>query len=215
MCASLAALVAMAACGDIPSSTAPTGNSQALTSDTSSTTVSVSPTTLAPTSTAAPTTPATPPSEPATTAATTSTAAPTTTAADPQCATLELSGSIGDGDGGAGQLYQPLVLTNIGGRSCTIEGYPDVTLLDGDGNPIGNPADREPIAPIAITLGPGQQASALLHTTNGPIGGLCAVHSVSISVVPPDETTALEFDAVYTACGGFSVRPFVAGPAGI
>jgi hypothetical protein len=124
--------------------------------------------------------------------------------------------SIGSEDGGAGQLFRPLVFTNTGSRSCTLQGFPEVVLLDAGGAPIGDPAGAEDTTPPAtITLDPGEVASALLHTTNGPIGGPCLPPSAGISVVLPGDSNDLFVAVAYTACGGFTVRAFVAGPAGI
>jgi hypothetical protein len=97
-----------------------------------------------------------------------------------------------------------------------LQGFADVMLLDAGGTPIGGPAGREDTTPpAAITLDPGEIASALLHTTNGPIGGPCLPPSAGISVVLPGDTDDLFVVTAYTACGGFTVRAFVAGSAGI
>jgi len=62
-----------------------------------------------------------------------------------------------------------------------------------------------------VTLKPGGSAYALLHTANGPIGGPCSPPSVKMKVFPPNQFDAIVFPIAYTACGGFSVRPFLPG----
>jgi hypothetical protein len=122
---------------------------------------------------------------------------------------------LGPSDNGAGQVYAPIVVRNIGTRTCNIAGYPGVSLLDAAGTQIGAPASREVLPTATVSLAPGAAAAALLHTTNGPIGGPCLAPSAKMKVFPPNELDAIVFPAVYTACGGFIVRPFVAGTTGI
>ncbi len=91
-----------------------------------------------------------------------------------------------------------------------------MTLLDAGGAPIGAPAGQEAAGtPATVVLAPGEVASAVLHTTGAGIDPDCTAPSASMSVVPPDNTSAIVFPAVYTACGGFTVRSFVAGPTGL
>ncbi|MFE2029109.1 DUF4232 domain-containing protein, partial [Streptomyces hygroscopicus] len=39
-------------------------------------------------------------------------------------------------------MYLPLVFTNKGTTTCTLTGYPGVSLVDSAGSPIGDPATR-------------------------------------------------------------------------
>lgn len=48
----------------------------------------------------------------------------------PMCATSQLTGSLGAGDAGAGNLYRYLVLTNHSSTTCHLTGFPGVSLLD-------------------------------------------------------------------------------------
>jgi hypothetical protein len=61
--------------------------------------------------------------------------------------------------GTAGTLYRPLVFTNTGGRSCTIQGFPGVSFVTGDdGHQVGEAAMRvDPKGP-PVTLKPGDTA---------------------------------------------------------
>jgi hypothetical protein len=186
-----------------PSTTAPAATTTPPVSSSSATTLG----------TGVPTTPG-----PTTTAPTTVTPAATpspTTPASSRCHTSELGAALGPQDHGAGQIDEPLIVRNIGSRTCQILGYPGVSLLDAAGAQIGAPASREGVPPASVTLPPGGSAAALLHTTNGPIGGPCQAPSAQVRVYPPDEYDAIVFPAVFTACGGFTVRPFVAGVSGV
>jgi hypothetical protein len=106
-------------------------------------------------------------------------------------------------------------LQNVGSRTCQVKGFPGVSLLDASGVQIGAPASRESVTATLVVLAPGASAAALLHTTNGPIGGPCLAASVKVRVYPPDEFDPIVFAAEFTACGGFSVRPLVAGTTGV
>ena len=152
-----------------------------------------------------------------TTAAPTSTTAPasttSTTALPSHCASSELRAALGPAD--AGQIYQPIIVTNTGTRSCQLRGFPGVSLLDASSSQIGQPATRDGSEGATITLAPGASASAALHTTNGgQSADPCVGPSASIKVFPPDNTQSLTVVAAFTACGGFSTSTLVAGTAG-
>ena len=51
----------------------------------------------------------------------------------PPCHASELRISQGRGGAAAGTLYERLVLTNIGGRTCLLRGYPTISALGPDG----------------------------------------------------------------------------------
>jgi ABC-type transport system substrate-binding protein len=160
-------------------------------------------------------------SAPATTSSTTATSTTTTggggsstTAGTPSCSTSELAAELGPSNAGAGQVYQPLILRNTGSSTCVVIGFPGVSLLDGSGAQIGQPATREGNEGSAVVLQPGGVASAMLHTTNEGIGPSCDPTSTQMKVFPPDQTAELTFAAEYTACGGFTVTTLVAGDQG-
>jgi len=145
------------------------------------------------------------------------TTSPATTAANDRCHTDELKGSLGTPSPGAGNLYVPLVLTNVSSRQCVIAGYPGVSLLDAAGAQIEQPAGREPGFPAnAVPVAPGAAASTVLHTTQEGIApGPCWPESTQIKVFPPNELEALAFPGQFKVCGGaFTIRPLVAGTTG-
>jgi hypothetical protein len=128
-----------------------------------------------------------------------------------------LKGSLGTPSPGAGNLYVPLVLTNVSNRQCVLAGYPGVSLLDAAGAQIEQPAGREPGFPSnAIPVAPGAAASTVLHTTQEGIApGPCWPVSTQIKVFPPNELDALMFPGQFKVCGGaFTIRPLVAGTTG-
>jgi len=190
------AVIVLAACGSDNSAPAVGTTAAAITTTTAATTT----TGRAPATT--------------TSAATTS---PSTTTATDRCHTNELKGSLGTPSPGAGNLYVPLVLTNVSSRQCVIAGYPGVSLLDAAGAQIEQAAGREPGFPAnAVPLAPGEAASTVLHTTQEGIApGPCWPESTQIKVFPPNELEALVFPGKFKVCGGaFTIRPLVAGTTG-
>lgn len=137
-----------------------------------------------------------------------------TTAGTPICATSQVEGELGASNAGAGQIYTPLILRNTSSSTCVVRGFPGVSLLDGSGNQIGQPATREGNEGTQVVLQAGGVASATLHTTNQGIGPSCDPPAARIKVFPPDQTADLTFAAAYTACGGFTVTTLVAGDQG-
>jgi hypothetical protein len=132
--------------------------------------------------------------------------------ASPSCHSNELAGSLGAAEGALGTLYRPIVLRNIGSRTCTVEGFPGVSILDSAGTQLGQPATRENVAPGVVSLPPEASASALLTTDTSVHGGPCTA-ATTIRVYPPHEWVPLLVPADgYEVCDQrFTVRPVVAG----
>ncbi|MYS23188.1 Protein of unknown function, partial [Streptomyces sp. DvalAA-14] len=99
---------------------------------------------------------------------------------------------LGRGDPGAGNVYYPLAFTNTGKSSCTLDGYPGVSLIRGDGSVIGKPADRQGPAGTAVRIASGQTVQANLHTLNKGIkGNSCWGKPTFLKVYPPGSTESL------------------------
>jgi hypothetical protein len=113
-----------------------------------------------------------------------------------ECRTASLSARLLPGSPGAGQRYATVVLTNTGGRTCSVTGYGGLALLGAPGQ--GVPTDLRRVAapaPHAVTLAPGGSARSLLHWTAVPAddenGAACEPTATGVVVTPPDQTTAL------------------------
>ena len=139
------------------------------------------PTTAAPATTAAATTP--PPTEPPATAV----------PAIGQCATAALTLTLGDTDGAMGSRFTPLIFTNTGSTTCTLDGHPGVSFVDATGTQIGPSAERTDATTPTVALAPGEQANALMQWHAGDIfGDECApVSADRMKVYPPDQTEAI------------------------
>jgi hypothetical protein len=111
---------------------------------------------------------------------------------------------LGNGDPGAGNIYYPLRFTNTGHRTCTLDGFPGVSLIRGDGSLIGKPADRRGGPGGAVRLAPGSTVQADLHTLNqGVKDGGCWRKPAFLKVYPPGSTDAMTLaTADPVVCGG-------------
>jgi hypothetical protein len=124
-----------------------------------------------------------------------------------QCATSNLSGSIGKGGGGAaGSVEVTLILTNNGSSQCSLQGWPGVSFVGGgNGTQLGNPAqfDRS-TSHDTVVLQPGGTAQAPLKITraeNYPDSDCKPQPADGFRVYPPGATDSLFVkDADFTAC---------------
>jgi hypothetical protein len=140
----------------------------------------------------------------------------TTVPTTPRCVTGALGIRLGQPGAAAGNRYLPIVFTNTSGKTCTLYGYPGVSLLDASGKQIGTPASREAgSTPKLVTVAPGASASAAVHTAAQGVAPSCGPTSTQIRVYVPDERTAVDLTAALADCGGvFSVLPVVPGTSG-
>jgi hypothetical protein len=114
----------------------------------------------------------------------------------PECSTAELSAKLLPGSPGAGQRYATVVLTNAGGRTCSVTGYGGLALLGAPGQGVPTDLRRVPTpAPHTVVLAPGASARSLLHWGAFPAGdesgAACEPTATGVVVTPPDQTTAL------------------------
>ncbi|GAA1189451.1 hypothetical protein GCM10009654_53750 [Streptomyces hebeiensis] len=136
------------------------------------------------------------PSATATAGATTATDRPGAvggkSAAAARCTAENMGLRLGRPDVGAGNIRYDLVLVNKGPAACTLNGYPGVSLLAGDGAMIGEPATREGGRTGAVRLAPGATAVVTLHTLNKGIkGDSCWARPSLLKIYPPGSRDAM------------------------
>jgi len=136
------------------------------------------------------------------TAALATTAGATTTT--PQCSTAMLDAQLKAGSPGAGQRFATVVLTNVGGQTCTVAGYGGLGLLGLPRQGVPTDLRREPSpAPTTVVLVPGGSARSLLHWTVVPAPDesqtTCEPTAATAVVTPPNQTTSM-------------LRPWTFGP---
>jgi hypothetical protein len=107
-------------------------------------------------------------------------------------------------EGAAGSVYQNIDFTNTGPASCTLYGYPGVSL--GAGTPftqIGTAATRSTAAPPAVvTLAPGQTGNAL----NYPPATCSPKTTTYLQIYPPGQTAAIYLAFKSTGCTSKAVN---------
>ena len=136
-------------------------------------------------------------SSPATTVTVTATATSSSTStagAAAACATSALKISQSAPNGYAGGVIVTLVFTNASGATCTLYGYPGVSLVSSAQQQIGLAAKRSGTAVKLITLAPGATASASLQIVdalNFPSTTCDPVKAAYLRVYPPNQTASV------------------------
>lgn len=124
------------------------------------------------------------------------------------CALSDLYLSMGRKEAAAGSLYWTVRFTNTSTSSCTLRGYPGVSVLDAAHHRIGPAATRTGEPSPKVTLAPAHSASAVIRTANGPIGGPCLRTGTYLRIYPPNSYSADLVPARWTICSGtFTVGP--------
>jgi len=124
----------------------------------------------------------------------------------PSCTADNVSLSVGTSEGTAGTIYQHMVVTNKGAKTCTLTGYPLVTLHDATGGVLGSAATPGAAYPIVtVTLAAGAKA----HTAVGfPQAGnfdpgVCSADSANIWVYLPGSASYVYAALAKPYCPGF------------
>jgi Protein of unknown function (DUF4232) len=141
-------------------------------------------------------------SSPSPTGSGTSTTSPSITAgAVATCLTGQLRLTAGPTNGAAGSLYTSFSFTNTTGASCSMRGFPSVSLLNDAGAIVGQPATRDDSAGSSVRLGPGQRAEFVIRVGTATRTG-CNVPrpSSQIQVYPPGQRVALRIPFTAGSC---------------
>jgi len=135
-------------------------------------------------------------------------ASPTGSPAPPgpgPCPTRSLQVKLGVSQGTAGSVYTTIDFTNISNVTCTLYGYPGVSLQTARPlHQIGKPAKENPATPRKlVTLQPQTTANALLRIAdagNYPEStcGMTTAHY--LQVYPPNQTTPAYIKYTTQAC---------------
>lgn len=138
--------------------------------------------------------------------------APAKPVMDTTCNADELSLTVKTGsDSGAGTLAYNLELTNMGKRTCTLGGFPGVSLVNDNGNQIGSPADRaKNYTEKKLTLAPNGKVKAVVSVANSSnfSDGQCKAGATKFRVYPPSDTGYLSVaTTVDSWCPGFMISP--------
>ena len=135
------------------------------------------------------------------------TASPSSSAAvaAPACATSSLQVKLGVAQGYAGGVYQVIDFTNTSKSTCTLYGYPGVSLVSGPPyTQIGLAAKRSTATPVKlITLAPGATANAWLQIVdalNYPSATCQPTKATALKVYPPNQTAPVYLPSTSNGC---------------
>jgi hypothetical protein len=136
---------------------------------------------------------------------TTSPANATSPASPGPCPTRSLGVKLGVSQGTAGSTYTVIDFTNISNASCTLYGYPGVSLAGGKPvTQIGQAAVENPAtARRLVTLPPGVTGNALLRIVdaqNYPPSRCGPVTAHYLQIYPPNQTTPVYLRYKTQAC---------------
>src|SRR5579864_8734843 len=111
----------------------------------------------------------------------------------PACPNGSLQLKLGLAQGYAGGVYQVIDFTNSSGSTCTLTGYPGVSLVSGPPFvQIGLAAKRDTNTPVkTITLAPGAVANAVLQIVdalNYPTATCSPAKATDLQIYPPNQT---------------------------
>jgi hypothetical protein len=134
------------------------------------------------------------------------------------CGSAALRLTVREGDSGAGQGHQLLVLVNRG-APCSLHGYPGVSFLDAGGRQLGSPAVQNPAPVRRVQLATGGSAAALLTYSNAeayPDSSCRPKQASTVRVYPPGQRRPLTVaDAVLvcslTGAGQLRIGPMTPG----
>ncbi len=123
----------------------------------------------------------------------------------PACPNGSLQVKLGVAQGYAGGVYQVIDFTNTSGSTCTLLGYPGVSLVSGPSNTqIGLAAKRSTATPVKrITLAPGAAANALLQIVdalNYPSASCGPTQATALRVYPPNQTAPVFLPNTSNGC---------------
>jgi Domain of unknown function (DUF4232) len=133
----------------------------------------------------------------------------------PACPNGSLQLKLGLGQGYAGGTYQVIDFTNTSGATCTLYGYPGVSLVSGPPYAqIGLAAKRTTTTPVKqITLAPGATANAVVQIVdalNFPTNTCSPVKSTNMRVFPPNQTISVYLPYISYGCSKSVQTLFIA-----
>ena len=157
----------------------------------------------------------------------------TADAAAARCQNGQLAVTVLGNGAAAGSVGQVIGFVNVGKVACTLTGYPGVAGLDAKGRQVTQ-AQRQLMGmlgglandattPPAVTLAPGQSASAMVGGSDNPVGtATSCTYYPSLLVTPPNLTQPTKVtialsgstSAGFPGCSGIRVDPVVPGRAG-
>jgi hypothetical protein len=123
---------------------------------------------------------------------------------------LRIAPQSSAGGGTAGSYYSFIDFTNTSSTSCTLYGYPGVSLTAASGAQIGPAATRDATTAAAtVTLAPGATANAVLRMTDPTVYATSQCKPTTSSylkVYPPNQTTPVQVSFKEDTCANSSIK---------
>lgn len=121
------------------------------------------------------------------------------------CATSQLHAGMGPTEGTAGAVVTSVDFTNVSGATCTLYGYPGVSLSEGSPyTQVGASSAWNSASPKSlVTLAPGAVASALVKITdayNYPTGSCDPTATTYLVVYPPNTSVPIHLSYHAVTC---------------
>ncbi len=145
------------------------------------------------------------PTAPAASASAAPAATGSSAAAAPACPTSSLRVKISSPNGYAGGTDQNIDFTNIGSTSCTLYGYPGVSLVSGPpSTQIGLAAKRSTTTPVTLVmLAPGATGHAVLQIVdalNFPPASCSPTKATYLRIYPPNQKASIDVPSAAQGC---------------
>ena len=126
------------------------------------------------------------------------------------CATTDMQVKLGASSGAAGSVYQTIDFTNNSTTTCTLYGYPGVSLTGGSPpGQIGAAAVRNPSpGPRQISLAPGAVANAVVQVTfagNYPAATCGLTPADALLVYPPNQKASVSLPYHTSGCSSTKI----------
>jgi hypothetical protein len=155
---------------------------------------------------------------------TTQAGATTTTQTGPaNCTPAQLAVTAGMAQGAAGTIGQVILFQNTSTSTCVLHGFPGVAGLDNVGNQIAQASRVVNQVPFTgstaslptVQLAPGDTASALVLSTDVPMGTAtsCLTYG-GLLVTPPNTFQSVRLNAMLPGCSGLRTGPVYSGTTG-
>ncbi|MER7467215.1 DUF4232 domain-containing protein [Streptomyces sp. NPDC097981] len=129
----------------------------------------------------------------------------------PTCRVADLDLAVGEPDRAGGSVEYPILFTNTTGHTCTLRGYPGVSVTDARHRQIGTSAIRTGEAISTVFVFPDDTVTAIMRTNSRWGAPNCRQTSANVKVYPPNSSVAEEIPYDLRVCGMFEISP-VEGP---
>ncbi|WP_328926802.1 DUF4232 domain-containing protein [Streptomyces sp. NBC_00190] len=127
----------------------------------------------------------------------------------PTCRLADLELTIGEPQGAAGSVLYPIEFTNTTSRTCSLRGYPGVSVVDAKHRQIGTSAIRTGESYNTVSVFPDDTVTATFRTNSRSVVPDCRQKSAAVKVYPPASGLAEEIPYRLRVCGAFEISPVV------